>query len=304
MPLVFVRPHPVKINCAFTIDVEGFAESHAQSVSIGASFLDVGVMDREIEENLAVALELLKEYGVSATFFFLGRIALSAPHIVRRVAEAGHEIGCHSLNHLRITGQSQTEFRSDLRSAKAALEDASGERVIGFRAPDFSISSGNPWAFDDLLDAGFRYDSSVVPTSIHDVYGMTDTPADIFRWPNGLIEFPMPISKLFGFEIPIGGGGYFRLFPLIWTLRAFKRRDRRIQPAAFYIHPYEIGPAAPRLPGLSLARRFRHYVRLAGGAERIAPLLKAVSFTTMAEVLQSHGFLEPAMEKSVSSQTS
>ncbi len=260
-------------------------------------------MDREIEENLTVALELLKDHAVTATFFFLGRIALSAPRIVRRVAEAGHEIGCHSLNHLRITGQSQAEFRIDLRSAKAALEDASGESVIGFRAPDFSIGSGNLWAFDELLEAGFRYDSSVVPTSIHDVYGMTDTPEGIFRWPNGLIEFPMPISRLFGFQIPIGGGGYFRLFPLSWTRRAFERRDRRNQPAVFYIHPYEIGPVAPKLPGLSLARRFRHYVRLADGVERITPLLKSVSFASMSKVLQSHGFLEPAMETPMSSHT-
>jgi polysaccharide deacetylase family protein (PEP-CTERM system associated) len=261
-------------------------------------------MDLEIEENLNVTLELLHEHGVTATFFFLGRIAISAPRLVKRVLEAGHEIGCHSLNHLRITGQSRDEFRRDLHVAKSSLEDASGARVIGFRAPDFSIGDGNLWAFDELLEAGFRYDSSVVPTSIHDVYGMVNTPEGIFRWPNGLVEFPLPIARFFRFRIPIGGGGYFRLFPQSWTVRAFESRNSRNQPATFYIHPYEIGPVAPRLPGLSFARRFRHYVRLAAGSERIAPLLKSVSFSSMADILRSRGFLDSEIEQQAGGQVS
>lgn len=276
--------------CAFTIDVEGFAESHAQSVRIDDSFLDLPTMDREIEENLNVTLDMLEAHQVKATFFFLGRIARSAPQLVGRVAAAGHEVGCHSLNHLRITGQSRDEFRRDLRDAKSALEDASGVGVIGFRAPDFSIGNVNQWAFDELAEAGFAYDSSVVPTSIHDVYGMRGVPQTIFRWPNGLVEFPMPVRRILGRDIPCGGGGYFRLFPLSWTLRYFWDQHRRAMPTSFYIHPYEVGPVAPRLPGLSLARRFRHYIRLGRGAERIPPLLRAVPFTTMAQVLINGGF--------------
>lgn len=279
-------------NCAFTVDVEGFSESHAQSVQIAASFLDLAVMDREIESNLDATLDVLSEHSIRATFFFLGRIAQSAPQLVRRTVDAGHEIGCHSLNHLRITGQSREVLRNDLRAAKSALEDASGAHVIGFRAPDFSIGAGNLWAFDELVEAGFRYDSSVVPTSIHDVYGMTNVPEGIFVWPNGLVEFPVPVSRILGVRIPVGGGGYYRLFPLSWTRRAFEKRQNQNKPSTFYIHPYEIGPVAPKIPGLSLMRRFRHYVRLAGGSKRIVPLLKSVQFTTMANVLRSHGFLD------------
>jgi polysaccharide deacetylase family protein (PEP-CTERM system associated) len=292
------------VNCAFTVDVEGFAESHVQSVRIDNSYLDHAVMDREIETNMQVILDLLKSHGVRATFFFLGRIARSSPQIVRRTADAGHEIGCHSLDHVRITGQSREEFRRDLRAAKSSLEDVAGTPVIGFRAPDFSIGAGNLWAFDELLEAGFRYDSSVVPTSIHDVYGMTNVPETVFKWPNGLIEFPMPVSRVLGFRIPVGGGGYFRLFPLSWTTKAFSSRDAKSQPATFYIHPYEIGPVAPRLPGLSLARRFRHYVRLKDGANRVRPLLNAVSFGSMAGVLESHGFLTSITPKTEVSQRS
>lgn len=286
--------------CAFTVDVEGFAESHSQSVPVAESYLDHNVMDREIGENLRVALDLLAEFNVHATFFFLGRIAVTSPQLLRRVADAGHEIGCHSLNHLRITGQTRGEFRRDLHTAKSALEDASGQAVLGFRAPDFSIGRRNMWALDELYEAGFRYDSSIVPTSLHDVYGMSDVPETLFRWPNGLIEFPMPVMRITRFGIPFGGGGYFRLFPGSWTRRFFAARNRKMLPTAFYIHPYEIGATAPRLPGLSWTRRFRHYVRLHDGAIRIGPLLRAVPFTTMSQVLTDADMFVPASERSCS----
>jgi polysaccharide deacetylase family protein (PEP-CTERM system associated) len=280
-----------KAVCAFTVDVEGFAESHAQSVAVPAPFLDHAAMDREIADNLAITLDLLADFGIHATFFFLGRIARTSPALVRRVADAGHEIGCHSYNHLRITGQTRAEFKNDVNAAKSALEDASGTGVVGFRAPDFSIGRGNLWAFEELADAGFRYDSSIVPTSIHDVYGMTDVPEHVFCWPNGLVEFPLPVARVLGFRVPLGGGGYFRLFPTSWTRRFFARRDRESVPTVFYIHPYEIGTSAPQLPGLSPMRRFRHYVRLDQGAVRIRPLLREVAFTTMSDILNATGLI-------------
>lgn len=284
--------------CAFTVDVEGFAESHAQSVRVGPEYLDVRGMDEEIARNLDVALELLAKFRISATFFFLGRIAISSPHLVRMVTDAGHEIGCHSLNHLRITGQTRDQFRADLREARQALEDASSQAVVGFRAPDFSIGPDNLWAVDEIVGAGFQYDSSVVTTSIHDVYGMPEAPESIFLWPSGLIEFPMTTAKIFGVSVPAGGGGYFRLFPTSWTVRFFAARNRRNIPSTFYIHPYEIGLNAPRLPGLSFSRRLRHYLRLHKGVERLTPLLEKVPFTTMSRVLTEAGFLPPANRRS------
>jgi polysaccharide deacetylase family protein (PEP-CTERM system associated) len=283
--------------CAFTIDIEGFAESHAQSVTVEESLLDRALMDREIEENLTVTLDLLGEFSVRATFFFLGRIAQSSPHLVKRVADYGHEIACHSLNHLRITGQAQSEFRYDLRAAKGALEDASGKEVIGFRAPDFSIGRKNLWAIDELGEAGFLYDSSIVPTSLHDVYGMTNVPHGVFRWPNGLVEFPMPVVRVLGQALPFGGGGYFRLFPIDLIRRYFMARQRKKTPTAFYIHPYEIGGVAPQLPELSMTRRFRHYVKLDKGVSRLGRLLESVSFTTMADALTHAGMPLPFCER-------
>lgn len=276
---------------AFTIDVEGFAESHEQSVTVDPALLDPSAMDREIETNLAVTLDCLAAHNVSATFFFLGRIARTSPQMVRRVADAGHEIGCHSLLHRRVTRQTPDEFRSQLTEAKSRLEDVGGKGVIGFRAPDFSITAANMWALDVLSDAGFRYDSSIVPTGIHDVYGMTNVSEEIFRWPNGLIEFPLPVMHVMGQALPAGGGGYFRLYPLMVTTRYYRTQSKRGRATVFYIHPYEIGPAAPRLDGLSSVRWFRHYVRLRKGRPRIDTLLRAASFGTMASVLMDKGFL-------------
>ena len=276
---------------ALTIDVEGFAESHAESVHVDSALLEPAANDSEIRENLAIALDLLSAHGCRATFFFLGRIAKSAPDLVRQVAEAGHEVACHSLYHRRITGQTASEFRDHLIEARSRLEDSCGRPVAGFRAPDFSIGSGNRWALDELVACGFSYDSSVVPTGLHDVYGMADVPRSIFRWPNGLVEFPLPVIRVLGQNIPVGGGGYFRLYPLGVTLSYFQREARRGSPRVFYIHPYEIGPVAPRLREIPVARRFRHYVRLRQGRKRVSRLLTAVRFTTMSEVLVQAGFL-------------
>ncbi|MBD3298305.1 MAG: DUF3473 domain-containing protein [candidate division Zixibacteria bacterium] len=273
-----------------SVDVEGFAESHAQSVRVDPSLTDTGVSDTEIEANLNTTLDLFAQHVCRATFFFLGRIGESSPHLVRMTADAGHEIGCHSYQHLRITGQTPDEFRDHLTRARAALQDASGQPVLGFRAPDFSIGAGNLWAFDELYAAGFRYDSSVVPTDIHDVYGMSDVPEEIYRWPNGLIEFPLPVMRILGESVPVGGGGYFRLFPLWLTQRGFRQSARAGRPGVFYIHPYEIGAVAPRLSGLSVTRRFRHYVRLGRGRKRLGWLLERLEFAPMVEVLKRQEF--------------
>lgn len=276
---------------ALTIDVEGFAESHAESVRVDPSLLDSESNDREIGQNLSVTLELLAEHNCRATFFFLGRIAKTSPRLVKQVADAGHEIGCHSLLHRRVSGQTAVEFRSHVTEARQRLEDSSGQSVIGFRAPFFSIGAGDKLALDTLATCGFLYDSSVVPTRFHNVHVTEDVARGIFHWPNGLVEFPLPVFNLFGQALPIGGGGYFRLYPLCLSAGFFQREMRRGTPAVFYIHPYEIGPVAPRLPGLSMLRRFRHYVRLGSGGNRFPRLLNAMPFTTMSEVLVRTGHL-------------
>lgn len=274
---------------ALTVDVEGFVESNRESFDIPEGFVDERAERYEIERNMDALLSLLDAAGVRATLFFVGTVAARLPHVVERAARLGHEIGSHAPEHRRLFRLEETAFRRALMVHKARLEEASGSRVAGFRAPDFSITTASLWALDALVDAGFLYDSSVFPIAIHDVYGIRGAEREIFTWPNGLVEFPLPTAEIRGRRIPFGGGGYFRLYPLALTCRLIERENAAGRPIVFFIHPYETGPVVPRLPGLSPYRRFRHYHRAGAGGGRLTRLLERFRFEPAAEVLVRAG---------------
>lgn len=270
---------------ALTVDVEGFVESSRQSFAIAEKYVDRAAEDREIERNMEVTLEVLAAAGTKATFFFLGRLAKDLPDLVRRTAAAGHEIGCHNYEHLRLFGIAPAEFREKLGAAKKELEAVSGQRVWGFRAPEFSITQATLWALDVLKELGFVYDTSIYPFGLHDVYGIKGAEPGLHRLANGLVEFPMATTTLLGKRLPFGGGGYFRLYPL-WLTRFFLRRlNRAGHPGMFYIHPYEVGPVAPRVEPMSAYRRFRHYYHCAGRT-RLARMLKGFRFVPAIEIVK------------------
>jgi len=279
------------INC-LSIDVEGFVESNRQSFPIAAEHSDASRQDREIERNVAVVLDLLAEHGVRATFFVLGRIARDLPHLVRRIAAGGHEVGSHGQEHLRIVGLAPEVFRDMVARSRADLEQVSGTRVVGFRAPDFSITPASLWALDILRETGFAYDSSIYPFAGHDVYGIPGATPTIHRAPNGLVEFPLATTSLLGRRIPFGGGGYLRLYPLFVTQALIRRQNRRREPCMVYIHPYEVGPEIPVLRELSFYRRFRHYYHSRDGARRIRRVLRSHAFAPAIEILNQGRWLE------------
>lgn len=272
---------------AFSIDVEDFIESNVQSFHIPDKYINPSKANAEIEQNTNVLLEVLDEAQTRATFFFVGRLARDIPALIRRVADAGHEIACHSYQHLRIFDIEKSEFKQKLAAAKKSLEDISGQPVYGFRAPDFSITNKSIWALDILKELGFVYDSSIYPFGLHDVYGIKEANPFVHRLPNGLVEFPMSTTEIFGKRIPFGGGGYFRLYPL-WLTRIFlSKLNRQGYPAMFYIHPYEAGPEIPKISPMSYYRRFRHYYHCRGGQVRLRKLLKAFKFCPAVEVLKN-----------------
>lgn len=278
---------------AISVDVEGFAESNEESFPVPRAFLDPIARDREVATNVRAALALFDAAGTRTTMFFLGRIARDDPGLVREVADAGHEIGCHGEAHRRLFNLDPSAFHESVRAARERLEDVSGRPVKGFRAPDLSITQASRWALDALLDAGFSWDSSISPTSIHDVYGIAGTPPVIHRLPNGLVEFPVSTFGFLGRRIPYAGGGWFRLYPLSVT-RWFVRRDNNAgRPAMVYIHPYELGPEMPDIPGLSAVRRFRHYYNCAGGGRRMREFLDGLAFGPVSQVLAEQGWSTP-----------
>lgn len=234
-----------------------------------------------VERPTARILELLAEHGVQATFFILGWIARRHADLVRQIAAAGHEIGSHSDLHRLIYDLSPEEFRDDLLRSKHILEDITGTPVHSFRAPSFSITRRSLWALDVLAECGFRYDASIFPI-VHDRYGIPDAPRGIHRIERAagtLIEVPGTVAGVFGMRLPVGGGGYLRLYPWCVTrrlLHRIERRDRR--PVVVYVHPWELDPDQPRLAGPSRVSRFRHYVNLHTTETKLKNLLASFSW--------------------------
>ncbi|WP_140633315.1 XrtA system polysaccharide deacetylase [Methylibium rhizosphaerae] len=273
---------PAAVMNALTVDVEDYFQ-----VSALAPVIDRASWDSRpcrVERNVQRLLALFERRGARATFFTLGWIAERYPQLVRDIVAGGHELASHGYGHLRASDQSRDEFLDDIRRAKSLLEDIAGQPVLGYRAPSFSIGYGNPWAFDVLQEAGYRYSSSVYPVQ-HDHYGMPDAPRFAYSARPGLTEVPVTTTRLLGRNLPAGGGGYFRLAPYElsrWAIQRVNRIDRR--PAIFYMHPWEIDPEQPRVPGTSLKTRFRHYVNLHKTEARLDRLLGDFSWGRMDEV--------------------
>jgi polysaccharide deacetylase family protein (PEP-CTERM system associated) len=277
---------PACVENCLSIDVEGFVESNAESFHIAPEYVDSARENYEIEKNTDAFLELLDDLNIKATFFIVGRIARDIPQLVRRAADRGHEIACHSYEHLRIFNLQPKQFREGLLSAKKCLEDVSGSRVYGFRAPDFSITQASVWALDVLREAGFLYDSSIYPIRMHDVYGISDARTGIHKMANGLIEWPLATFDFMGMRFPFGGGGYFRLYPLSVTRHCIASMNKNGYPGMLYIHPYEVGPVIPRIKEMSAYRRFRHYYNCGTGQTRLKKVVKEFKFATAFQILQ------------------
>lgn len=214
----------------------------------------------EVERNTVWLLDLLAKRQVKATFFTLGNVARRFPRLVRRIVEAGHEVGVHGDEHHYLTRMTPAEFRDDLTRAVRSLEDAGGVKIKGHRAPAFSVVRRTLWATDILQSLGIDYDSSIFPLA-HRRYGIAGSPRRIHRLPNGLIEVPLTVVDWRGRVLPAGGGGYARLFPYRFTHWAIDQCQREGRPAVTYFHPHEFEPTAPRIPDVgerpSLAARLR-----------------------------------------------
>lgn len=268
---------------ALTVDVEDYFQVSALAPYISRS--DWDHRDCRVERNMDRILHLFDEYGARATFFTLGWIAQRYPQLVRRIVEEGHELASHGYSHQRASEQDPDSFLADIGRAKRTLEDISGVQVQGYRAPSFSIGAANAWAFDCIRRTGYRYSSSVYPIR-HDHYGMPDAPRFMYRVAEGLVEVPVTTTRILDRNWPAGGGGYFRLMPYgisRWMLRRVNRVDR--QPAIFYFHPWEIDAAQPRIRGIDLKTRFRHYLNLTRTERRLRRLLSDFQWGRIDEVI-------------------
>ena len=226
-----------------------------------------------VEANTGAVLDLFAETGVKATFFTLGWVAQRHPRLIRRIADAGHEVASHGWDHQRVFTMEPSAFRADLTRARAALEDAGGQAVTGYRAPSFSIDTRNLWAFNELAEAGYAYSSSVAPV-VHDHYGWRDAPRYAFRplTDSPMVELPVTVAKV-GAKHLATGGGFFRLLPAALTHFAIRQVNSDGHAAIFYFHPWEVDPDQPRVATAPLRSRVRHYSRLGAMAGKLRGLI-------------------------------
>jgi polysaccharide deacetylase family protein (PEP-CTERM system associated) len=270
----------------FTVDVEDYFQVSAFEKHVDRNCWDQ--WESRVTANTHRILEVLDRHGVHATFFVLGWIAERHPELVRAIHACGHEIGSHGYWHRLIYRQSPAEFRADLCRARDVLQDVIGRPVTAHRAASFSITRQSLWALEILVEEGFQVDSSVVPIR-HDRYGIPDAQPGLHRLstPAGPIwEFPPSVARFAGLNVPVGGGGYFRLFPLPWTSYCFRRINRvERRPVMFYVHPWELDPDQPRICGCSRLSRFRHYVNLSKNERKLDVLLRRFRFGPLCEVI-------------------
>jgi polysaccharide deacetylase family protein (PEP-CTERM system associated) len=272
---------------AMTVDVEDYYHVSAFSQHIHPTTWEQ--LPSRVEHNTRKLLDLFEEHGVAATFFVLGWVAERSPGLVREIAERGHEVACHGYSHQLVYNQTPELFRQETIRAKACLEDQAQRPVIGYRAASYSIVKRSLWAMDVLADLGFTYDSSIFPVR-HDRYGIPGSPRRphrmITRNGRSIIEFPPSTALFLGYPLPVGGGGYFRLYPYWITQLALQRlNDDEGMPVMFYLHPWEVDPAQPRVRAGVLSR-FRHYNNLHRCEARLRKLLQRFRFAPARTVLE------------------
>ena len=267
-----------------SVDVEDYF--HVAAFRNSVSRADWDRLPCRVEENTAKVLDLFGELGVKGTFFVLGWVAEKFPKIVQRIANAGHELGCHSYSHQLIYELGPDTFREDTARALQVIQQACGVRVTSYRAPSFSITPRSIWAFEILLEAGFTHDSSIFPVR-HDLYGFSGAPRFpfILHFAGGeLIEFPPSTLRFGSVCVPVTGGGYLRMLPMFYQKRGLRSLGSSATPGMLYLHPWELDPDQPRLKA-PLRSRLRHYTGLHRTARRVRTLSSEFRFAPMTQAL-------------------
>lgn len=272
---------PLPAQQIFSVDLEEYF--HANALERAAPRERWSAFPSRVEQATEPLLELFAQHQSRATFFVLGWVAERLPALVRRIAAAGHEIASHGFWHRRLTMLEPDEFRIDVRAARRALEDCVGSAVLGYRAPSFSLVPGREWAFDILLEEGYRYDSSIFPIRRpgYGYPGAPSVPYRVTRAAGDLLEFPIMTMDLAGLRLPAGGGGYLRQLPFWYSRRALRRHAQAGSSGVLYVHPWDLDPGQPRLPVPPLTV-LRHYRGLDRTLPRLRRLFQEFRFTSIA----------------------
>jgi polysaccharide deacetylase family protein (PEP-CTERM system associated) len=269
----------------FSVDVEDWF--HILDIPDAPKIEEWAALPSRVESNFLRLLDLFSKRRVTVTCFFLGWVAERFPRLAKEAAARGHEIASHGYAHRLVYEMSREEFVEDGLRSRKILEDLAGCPVAGYRSAGFSVTDKTQWFFEALVEAGYRYDSSVFPaTRGHG--GMESSPREPhFIERNGarIFEFPITVADFAGKPMCFFGGGYLRLFPY-WLIRRMSRQVlSEGRPVVFYIHPREIDPAHPRLP-MSAARRFKSYVNLKSTEQKLERILSEFPVTSFRDLMK------------------
>jgi polysaccharide deacetylase family protein (PEP-CTERM system associated) len=239
-------------------------------------------------------LATLRRHDVKATFFVLGWVAERRPELVDAILAGGHEIGTHGYSHSTVSELGRTGFEHDLGRSLAVLREAGAEVVRSHRASNFSISADCGWALESLAAHGITCDSSIYPVGRRR-YGIAGYPVQTIhrlQLANGasIVEAPLSTRPVLRRQVPFGGGGYLRLYPLWLTRRLIRDRNASGLPAIVYLHPWELDPGQP-VVRTSGRLRFQHRVNLHTTSDRLSALLRCFRFTTLAEAVRTSAAL-------------
>lgn len=277
-----------KLKNIFTVDVEDWY--HILDIPSAPAISAWASLPVRVEANFRNLLDLFSAKNVRTTCFFLGWIAERFPHLVREAAERGHEVASHGYAHRLVFEMTAQEFREDAMKSRKLLEDLCGVRVQGYRAAGFSSTKDSPWFFEELVAAGYEYDSSIFPAERgHGGIPLAPLEPHMVATPSGTIaEFPLTVADCLGTRLCFFGGGYLRLFPYTLIRKMAKQVMASERPVIFYVHPREIDPQHPRLP-MKFSRRFKSYVNLRSTQEKVQRILRDFSCTSFHEHLKLHG---------------
>jgi polysaccharide deacetylase family protein (PEP-CTERM system associated) len=291
------------MNNALTFDLEEYF--HAEAFARVVRPEDWPTFGSRVVDATERLLDMLDYANARATFFVLGWVAERQQGLVQEIHERGHELACHGYGHQMISRLTRQEFAEDVKRAKKIIEDIAGTRVIGYRAPTFSVTRQTLWSLEVLMEAGFRYDSSIFPI-VHDRYGIRNAPRFPHRVPvfvnripivgegTTMAELPLSTLTVFGQRLPVAGGGYFRLFPYEVTRRAIRHLNKRErQPAVVYLHPWELDRHQPRM-AVGRFTRLRHSINSDETEDKLRRLLRDFRFAPAARVLAETGVLTSA----------
>jgi len=275
-----------------SIDVEGSIEGNVAIQNNNSIYKRTNSSLREIEYNIDVILDFLHKHNVKATFFILGSVAKDMPSLVYKIANFGHEIASHGMHHQFLHLLPNKIVRQHINVSKDIIENSASKKIYGFRAPFFSINEKTLYIFDEIMNAGYLYDSSIYPIRGHDLYGMSGAKKTIHKMNNGLIEMPLSVISIMGLTFPVLGGGYYRLYPYYFNKVALESLNKKKDiPGIIYLHPYEIGGKYHKILNVDFLKNIRYYHNSGAKVrDRLKKMFKSYRFGTHIDFLEQNKF--------------